>query len=96
MRCGCSLTAVCVCVSPQGILCVFDPPREDAKHTIKLARANMVEVKMITGDQAAIAKETCRMLGLGTNVHTRTHTRHCHTRSPQSSLLCVCVCVCRS
>lgn len=47
---------------------LYDPPREDAKETIKLAHENMVEVKMITGDQTAIAKETCRALGLGTKV----------------------------
>ena len=61
----------------QGILSVFDPPRVDAKHTIELARENFVEVKMITGDQAAIAKETCRQLGLGTNVCTDVAPRGC-------------------
>ena len=52
----------------QGILSVFDPPRLDAKVTIKEAKENGVEVKMVTGDQSAIAVETCRMLGMGTKV----------------------------
>jgi H+-transporting ATPase len=57
-----------------GVLSVFDPPRVDAVETIKQAHENMVEVKMITGDQAAIAKETCRMLGMGTTVCVYIHT----------------------
>jgi magnesium-transporting ATPase (P-type) len=52
----------------QGVLSVFDPPRIDTKATIEAAYANGVEVKMITGDQTAIAVETCRMLGMGTKV----------------------------
>jgi len=51
-----------------GMLSVYDPPRIDAKETIAKARENLIEVKMITGDHTAIAVETCRMLGLGTNV----------------------------
>jgi H+-transporting ATPase len=51
-----------------GILSLFDPPRHDTKDTIAAAIANGVEVKMVTGDQTAIAKETCRELGMGTNI----------------------------
>ncbi len=50
------------------VLSLFDPPRPDTKATIAAAIANGVEVKMITGDQTAIAKETCRELGMGTNI----------------------------
>ena len=52
----------------EGILSLFDPPRDDTKTTITTAMEFGVEVKMITGDQTAIAKETCRQLGLGTNI----------------------------
>lgn len=52
----------------QGVLSVFDPPRTDTKHTIEEAHRNGVEVKMITGDQTAIAIETCRQLGMGTKI----------------------------
>ena len=47
---------------------MFDPPREQAKATIASARQMGVSVKMVTGDQIAIAKETARQLGLGTNI----------------------------
>jgi H+-transporting ATPase len=51
-----------------GILPLFDPPREQAKATIAGARRMGVEVKMVTGDQIAIARETSRQLGLGINI----------------------------
>jgi H+-transporting ATPase len=51
-----------------GLISLFDPPRDDTARTIELARACGVEVKMITGDQTAIAKEMCRELGMGTNI----------------------------
>ncbi|TNB47814.1 plasma-membrane proton-efflux P-type ATPase [Martelella lutilitoris] len=51
-----------------GILPMFDPPRDDSKQTIENVRAKGVSVKMITGDDTAIAKETARQLGLGTNI----------------------------
>jgi H+-transporting ATPase len=51
-----------------GVLPLFDPPREQAKETIATAKDMGIEVKMITGDQLAIAKETARKLGLGTNI----------------------------
>jgi H+-transporting ATPase len=51
-----------------GVLPLFDPPREDSKETIEAARGMGVETKMVTGDQAAIARETSRQLGLGENV----------------------------
>jgi H+-transporting ATPase len=51
-----------------GVLPLFDPPREQAKATIESARRMGVKVKMVTGDQLAIARETARQLGLGTNI----------------------------
>jgi H+-transporting ATPase len=51
-----------------GVLPLFDPPREQAKATIASARQMGVTVKMVTGDQVAIARETARQLGLGTNI----------------------------
>ncbi|MGB9515211.1 MAG: plasma-membrane proton-efflux P-type ATPase, partial [Candidatus Acidiferrum sp.] len=51
-----------------GVLPLFDPPREQAKATIASARQMGVSVKMVTGDQIAIAQETARQLGMGTNI----------------------------
>src|SRR6204780_1140348 len=51
-----------------GVLPLFDPPREQAKATIASAREMGVKIKMVTGDQIAIARETSKQLGLGTNI----------------------------
>ncbi|KAK7044324.1 plasma membrane ATPase [Favolaschia claudopus] len=52
-----------------GLLAIFDPPRSDTKQTIDDALALGVKVKMVTGDQLAIAKETGRRLGLGDHMY---------------------------
>ena len=51
-----------------GVLPLFDPPREQAKATIASARQMGVNVKMVTGDQMAIARETAKQLGMGTDI----------------------------
>jgi H+-transporting ATPase len=50
------------------ILPMFDPPRDDSKMTIDKVREKGVQVKMITGDDTAIAIETARQLGMGMNI----------------------------
>ncbi|KAI3443974.1 hypothetical protein Pfo_000639 [Paulownia fortunei] len=52
-----------------GLLPLFDPPRHDSAETIQKALDLGVNVKMITGDQLAIGKETGRRLGMGTNMY---------------------------
>lgn len=52
-----------------GLLPLFDPPRHDSAETIRRALHLGVNVKMITGDQLAIGKETARRLGMGTNMY---------------------------
>lgn len=52
-----------------GIMPVMDPPRDDTAQTINEARRLGLRVKMLTGDAVGIAKETCRQLGLGTNIY---------------------------
>jgi H+-transporting ATPase len=51
-----------------GVLPLFDPPREQAVATIANARQMGVNVKMVTGDAIAIARETARKLGMGSNI----------------------------
>jgi len=56
-----------------GILPLFDPPREDSAETIKEAERHGVRVKMVTGDNLAIAREIAGKLHLGQNIHLATN-----------------------
>jgi H+-transporting ATPase len=51
-----------------GVIPLHDPPRGDAKDTITNARELGLKVKMVTGDQVAIAREIAREVGLGTAI----------------------------
>jgi H+-transporting ATPase len=51
-----------------GILPLFDPPRVDSRETILQAEKHGVTVKMVTGDNTAIAREIAGQLGLGKNI----------------------------
>ncbi len=51
-----------------GLIALYDPPREDSAETIKSAQAMGVQVKMVTGDHVAIAKEIAEQVNLGTNI----------------------------
>jgi H+-transporting ATPase len=53
-----------------GILPLYDPPREDSAETIKTAKQHGIEVKMVTGDNIAIAKQISSQLGLGDEIHS--------------------------
>ena len=51
-----------------GVLPLFDPPREDSAETVAQAQAHGIQVKMVTGDNLAIAREISSGLGLGRNI----------------------------
>jgi H+-transporting ATPase len=51
-----------------GILPLYDPPRKDSAEVIQRAREHGIDVKMVTGDNLAIARETSRQLGLKINI----------------------------
>jgi H+-transporting ATPase len=51
-----------------GVLPLFDPPWDDAESTIASAVKMGIKIKMVTGDAIAIAQETAKKLGLGTNI----------------------------
>lgn len=55
-----------------GLLPLFDPPREDAAETIRQAKEHGIEVKMVTGDNVAIARQISSQLGLGTQIQVAT------------------------
>ena len=52
-----------------GVLSMFDPPRDDSKKTIDECKREGIRVKMITGDDTAIAIETAKKLGMGTKIY---------------------------
>ncbi|MGD8426467.1 MAG: plasma-membrane proton-efflux P-type ATPase [Balneolaceae bacterium] len=47
-----------------GLIPLYDPPREDSREVIEEMQQMGVKVKMVTGDNLAIAKEIGNMLGL--------------------------------
>ncbi len=47
-----------------GLIPLFDPPRSDSTEVIREMHAYGVQVKMVTGDHIAIAREVGRLLGL--------------------------------
>jgi H+-transporting ATPase len=51
-----------------GVIPLYDPPREDSKKTIEKAKQMGIHVKMLTGDNLAIAKEIAGQLNLGPNI----------------------------
>jgi H+-transporting ATPase len=51
-----------------GLLSLSDPPRDDSASTIETARKMGLQVRMVTGDNLAIAKEISRELKLGPNI----------------------------
>ncbi len=53
-----------------GLLPMLDPPREDSAATIEAARQQGLSIKMVTGDNLAIAKEISKRLHLGQNIRT--------------------------
>jgi H+-transporting ATPase len=51
-----------------GLVPLFDPPRDDCADTIVATRAMGVDIKMVTGDHEAIAREIAGRLGLGKKI----------------------------
>ncbi len=51
-----------------GIIPLYDPPRDDSAATIAAAQDYGLSVKMVTGDDTAIAAQISSQLGMGTNI----------------------------
>jgi len=51
-----------------GLIPLFDPPREDSKEAISEAKAKGVSIKMVTGDNVAVAKYIAQILGVGKDI----------------------------
>ncbi|MCB2204638.1 plasma-membrane proton-efflux P-type ATPase [bacterium] len=50
------------------VLPLYDPPRDDSRDTVATAASMGIDVKMVTGDQVAIAKEIAGQLGMKKNI----------------------------
>jgi len=53
---------------PVGVIPLIDPPRDDSKSTIFEIKQRGVDVKMLTGDNTAIAKFIANILDVGTSI----------------------------
>jgi len=51
-----------------GLLPLFDPPRDDSASTIEVVRRMGIDIKMVTGDHIAIARQIAARLNLGPNI----------------------------
>ncbi|RMG30343.1 MAG: HAD family hydrolase, partial [Gammaproteobacteria bacterium] len=51
-----------------GLVPLFDPPREDSKAVIAQLKQKGVEVKMVTGDNLAVARTIAQMLDIGDRI----------------------------
>jgi len=51
-----------------GLIPLYDPPREDSKEAIAEAKKQGVKVKMITGDNQAVAKYIATVIGIGEKI----------------------------
>ncbi len=51
-----------------GLIPLFDPPREDSVEAISKAKAKGVTVKMVTGDNLAVARYIASILKIGDNI----------------------------
>ena len=58
-----------------GLIPLFDPPREDSREAVQEARRYGVEIKMVTGDNIAVARYIARLLGIGERIYSARELR---------------------
>jgi H+-transporting ATPase len=51
-----------------GLIPLYDPPREDSKEAVDSARSKGIDVKMVTGDNIAVAAYIAQLLDIGENI----------------------------
>jgi H+-transporting ATPase len=59
-----------------GILSLLDPPRDDSAEVIESAREHGIDIRMVTGDHLAIAKQVAKQLNLGQDIKVATEVFH--------------------
>lgn len=55
-----------------GLLSLLDPPREDSAEVVQAARAHGIDIRMVTGDHLAIARQVASQLDLGQDIKVAT------------------------
>jgi H+-transporting ATPase len=63
-----------------GLIPLFDPPREDSQPTIQEAETLGLDIKMITGDNLAIARHIARELAIGEDIYNARELTGASTR----------------
>ncbi|MFQ5733837.1 MAG: HAD-IC family P-type ATPase, partial [Planctomycetaceae bacterium] len=58
-----------------GLLPFFDPPRDDSAQTVSEAKRLGVDIKMITGDNLAIARQIAEVLGIEGDIRDHTELK---------------------
>lgn len=58
-----------------GLLSFFDPPRDDSAETISQAQQLGLDIKMITGDNLAIARQIAELLGIEGEIRDHTELK---------------------
>lgn len=53
-----------------GLLSLYDPLRDDSLETVKEAKNHGIAIKILTGDNVAIAKEVAQKLSIGNDIST--------------------------
>jgi len=67
-----------------GLIGLYDPPYEDSAETIKNAKSMNVDIKMVTGDHIAVARQIARQVDLGTNIVTASSLMDTPDNNPHS------------
>jgi len=53
-----------------GLFAISDPPRVDTVDVVNACHEMGIQIKMLTGDQSIIGRETARLIGIGDNIIT--------------------------
>ncbi len=69
-----------------GLLAIYDPPREDSGETVKTAQSMGINVKMLTGDHIAIARQIAPEVNVGTNIMSASSLMDRHDSAAQRTV----------
>lgn len=70
-----------------GLMPMLDPPRADTRATIESLHHANISVKMITGDHVNVGIETCRLIGLGTDIRAGEEIRSAENPQQRNEMI---------